>query len=143
MKQNQPVFIHSLFRAGSTYIFKLFRESPAGYTAYQEPLHEVLIFAAKEPINLCHLTHTSPSLLLHPLDFLGCDDIKELSFFPAMDLEGKEKISLVSDIIKMYSDHFTIVPLGEHARILAQGKKLTSVIPDFRTTRDVPVTWNK
>ncbi|MBV2133614.1 hypothetical protein KRX52_12505 [Pseudomonas sp. MAP12] len=35
-----PIFIHSLFRSGSTYFFNIFRESPEGYWCYQEPLHE-------------------------------------------------------------------------------------------------------
>lgn len=43
-----PVFIHSLFRSGSTYLFKVFRRS-AGYWCYQEPLHEAVIEANNEP----------------------------------------------------------------------------------------------
>lgn len=39
--------IHSLFRAGSTYIFNVFRRTNAGYWCYQEPLHEV--FADHSP----------------------------------------------------------------------------------------------
>lgn len=40
MPNAKPVMIHSLFRAGSTYIFNVFRRSSAGYWCYQEPLHE-------------------------------------------------------------------------------------------------------
>src|SRR5690242_8928763 len=47
---------------------------------------------------MCKLTRTQPSLLLHPLDFLGGDEIKELAFFPAMNLRSVEKVKLVSDI---------------------------------------------
>jgi hypothetical protein len=47
-----PIFIHSLFRAGSTYLFNVFRRSLAGYWCYQEPLHEVALFARSVPEQL-------------------------------------------------------------------------------------------
>ncbi len=45
--ESKPIFIHSLFRAGSTYLFHVFRRSEAAYWCYQEPLHE-LSFYSKE-----------------------------------------------------------------------------------------------
>jgi hypothetical protein len=47
-----PIFIHSLFRAGSTYLFNVFRRSPAGYWCYQESLHEIAVFAHDDPEQL-------------------------------------------------------------------------------------------
>lgn len=47
-----PIFIHSLFRSGSTYLFKVFRRSDVKYCAYQEPLHEMSAFAAEDPKQL-------------------------------------------------------------------------------------------
>lgn len=47
-----PVFIHSLFRSGSTYIFKVFRRSAEGYWCYQEPLHEAVLDANEDPRRL-------------------------------------------------------------------------------------------
>lgn len=38
-----PILIHSLFRSGSTYLFDVFRRSPAGYWCYQEPDNEILL----------------------------------------------------------------------------------------------------
>ncbi len=38
-----PIFIHSLWRAGSTYLFQVFRRSKTGYYCYQEPLHEYVL----------------------------------------------------------------------------------------------------
>ena len=32
------------------------------------------------------MTGTNPSLLLHPLDFMGREDCPALAFFPGMDL---------------------------------------------------------
>jgi len=34
-----------------------------------------------------------PSILLHPLDFIGCDDTNSLSFFPAMKTTSSKKNS--------------------------------------------------
>ena len=82
---------------------------------------------------LCQLTRTHPSLLLHPLDFLGGDDVKELSFFPAMNLRGEEKVRLVGDILSIYAEYFKIVPMREHMRTLSQGKSLEKVKPQFRS----------
>lgn len=39
----KPIFIHSLFRSGSTYLFNVFRRSDEGYWCYHEPLHELLL----------------------------------------------------------------------------------------------------
>lgn len=82
---------------------------------------------------LCQLTQTSPSLLLHPLDFLGKDDIRELSFFPAMHLHSEEKIRLVSDVLSIYSEYYTVVPMLEHAREINREKNLAAIKPSFRS----------
>jgi hypothetical protein len=80
-------------------------------------------------IRLCQLTRTSPSLLLHPLDFLGGDDIKELSFFPAMNLPGQKKVELLSDVLKFYADCYTVVPIHQHAKALSERAKIPTVEP--------------
>lgn len=51
---NAPIFIHSLFRSGSTFLFKVFRRSAAGYWCYQEPLHEAVVDANEDPQRLLH-----------------------------------------------------------------------------------------
>jgi len=43
MQDRRPVFLHSLFRSGSTYLFSVFRRSPAGYYCYEEPLSELFL----------------------------------------------------------------------------------------------------
>ena len=42
-------------------------------------------------LRMCLWTNTPPSILLHPLDFLGYEDISTLSFFPGMKLSGEVK----------------------------------------------------
>ena len=87
-------------------------------------------------MSLCRLSHVAPSLLMHPLDFLGGDDVKELSFFPAMNLHNEEKIKLVSDILSIYSDYFTLIPMGQHARAISEENHLQTVEPHFRSMQD-------
>ncbi len=70
----------------------------------------------KMALALCRLTRTAPSLLLHPLDFLGCDDIQELSFFPGMNMPGARKLHVVSEALRVYAEHFTVMTVGQHVR---------------------------
>ena len=67
-------------------------------------------------LSLCRLTGTQPSLLLHSLDFLGCEDAPELSFFPGMKLPLQKKLELVNDILDLFCRTFTVVTMREHAR---------------------------
>jgi peptidoglycan-N-acetylglucosamine deacetylase len=64
---------------------------------------------------LCRLTGTQPSLLLHPLDFLGCEDNQSLSFFPGMSLPRDRKLALVAETIDELARHYAIVTMAAHA----------------------------
>jgi peptidoglycan-N-acetylglucosamine deacetylase len=68
---------------------------------------------------LCRWAGISPSLLLHPLDFLGQDDNLGLSFFPAMNLCRSRKLGLVSEVLRMLCDEFQVVSVREHAMRIA------------------------
>lgn len=83
-------------------------------------------------LRLCRLTGTQPSLLLHPLDFLGCDDIQELAFFPGMNIPAYKKLALLSKFLRILSDQFTIVTVQQHARVAAEKFDLPLVKPRFR-----------
>jgi len=67
-------------------------------------------------LRLCRWTGTQPSLLLHPLDFLGCDDTSDLAFFPGMGMTAQRKVALVSRFLGMYAARFRVVTMQEHAR---------------------------
>ncbi len=83
---------------------------------------------------LCRLRGISPSLLLHPLDFLGGDDEPDLSFFPAMQMKGADKVRLVTEALALYSSQFRIVPMREHAHaVLGQPTPQLSKIPQPTT----------
>lgn len=46
---HQPIFLHALFRSGSTYLFRAFRRLGDTYTCFQEPLHEIALKANQDP----------------------------------------------------------------------------------------------
>ncbi|MGQ9500424.1 MAG: hypothetical protein ACUVQ6_08865, partial [Dissulfurimicrobium sp.] len=66
MMTAQPIFIHSLWRSGSTYIFNVFRRSQGGYWCYQEPLHETALLAKDNPSSLLQHPRETIKLLRHP-----------------------------------------------------------------------------
>jgi hypothetical protein len=82
-------------------------------------------------LRLCRWTGTPPSLLLHPLDFLGGDDLQDLSFFPGMSLPAAAKVTLVGEVVDLLAEHFAVVPLREHAAA-ARAAGLAARAPRFR-----------
>jgi hypothetical protein len=83
-------------------------------------------------LGLCRLTGVQPSLLLHPLDFLGCDDVQELSFFPAMKLPSAKKLRVVGKVLHLFSNQFHVVTMQEHAhQIIHTPDNYPVVEPNF------------
>ena len=73
----------------------------------------------------CKLTRTQPSLLLHPLDFMGNDDVQGLDFFPAMKTTGRVKLAWATEFLRTYAENFTVLPMSRHAKeIMAKGNRL-------------------
>ena len=83
----------------------------------------------KSAMLACRAFGIQPSLLLHPLDFLGGDDISELAFFPAMQVPGSEKMDFMRWLLKTYTQYFEVVPMAEHADRCRS---------DIRQKREVP-----
>ena len=81
---------------------------------------------------LCRLTGTQPSLLLHPLDFLGQEDVPALSFFPGMSLSAAHKLETLGQAIDLMQRQFEILPMVEHAHRAAQ-QQLPHLDARFRT----------
>jgi hypothetical protein len=79
---------------------------------------------------MCQMTGTQPSLLLHPLDFLGCDDITNLSFFPAMNLRSGVKVAFLDRILDIFRETFDVHSLEQHAKQISK-KPLVRVAPEF------------
>jgi hypothetical protein len=75
-------------------------------------------------LELCRMTDTPPSILLHPLDFLGCDDVTDLSFFPAMNLPSEIKLARVRSYLQRLAKRFEIVTIGEQVEAFVQPRRI-------------------
>jgi peptidoglycan-N-acetylglucosamine deacetylase len=87
---------------------------------------------------MCKLTGTQPSLLLHPLDFLGCEDVPELAFFPAMNLPSYKKLRTMDKTFEILTQEYSVVPVGQHAKLVAETRKLPLVEPKPRSVDALP-----
>ena len=81
----------------------------------------VMMIYLRMALSLCRLTRTAPSFLLHPLDFLGGDEVPELSFFPGMTLPGERKRELVERVLIEIKKNFEVVNMSTHARRAVEG----------------------
>ena len=61
-----PVFIHSLFRAGSSYFLDVFRRSQRGYWCYYEPFHESIFELARHSERMYDHSYEKQEFLRHP-----------------------------------------------------------------------------
>lgn len=85
-------------------------------------------------MQLCLVTGVQPSILLHPLDLLGSDDVPELSFFPAMRRSARWKLEQVGRILASLTKTFQVVSLREHVKWLEHHGHLFERDPRFSHT---------
>ncbi len=88
-----------------SYLIYLARFSTAALEAY-----------LRVAIEACRVTRTPPSILLHPLDVLGGDQVPSLRFFPGMDLDGPAKRALFVRVLGRLAEHFDLMPMNAYAR---------------------------
>ncbi len=129
-----PLFVHSLFRSGSTYIFQAFRRATRDgsprYTAYQEPIHEIAINSRDSPSALLSLPGSGEGqrALRHPP--MSEPYFKELyDAYSAWHDVIDEKI--------VYADYFGLCAIDKtaaylHALISASPRR--PVLQECRTT---------
>jgi hypothetical protein len=67
-------------------------------------------------LRLARLRGIQPSLLLHPLDFLGKDKVPQLSFFPGMDIDTAEKLEFFDLMVECIKREFEPITMEQHAR---------------------------
>ncbi len=87
-----------------TYISFLAQKSPWTARAYWN-------LASK----LCRLRGVGPSLLLHPLDFMGVEDLPDMADFPGMQLPREDKLNLLSDVLERLAKSRSVVSVANHA----------------------------
>ncbi len=93
----------------------------------------IALFYFRLALLLCRLTRTQPSLLLHPLDFLGQEDVPELAFFPGMSLSSEHKLETLRKAIALLTQQFTVVSMREHAQQVSASKHIATLDPEQRT----------
>jgi peptidoglycan/xylan/chitin deacetylase (PgdA/CDA1 family) len=102
------------------------------YILYLSTFSQVLARAYfRAALTACRAARVEPSLLLHPLDFLGGDEVRQLAFFPAMGERGEAKRARVRRYLSDYMDSFRVLPMGEHASALEARPDLPRRAPDF------------
>jgi hypothetical protein len=80
-------------------------------------------------LTLCRLLRVEPSILLHPLDFLGGDDDRDLAFFPAMNLPAERKLAIVGRALDQLAAHYRIVPMRDHAAAIRERLRQPAAAP--------------
>lgn len=65
-------------------------------------------------LTMCKVAGTVPSLLLHPLDFLGSDDEPDLAFFPGMNIKSKKKLDLMRTFLGMWDIQYETTAIGPY-----------------------------
>ncbi len=88
-----------------TYLWQLCQISPRLARVY-----------VRMALTACRWFGVGPSILLHPLDFLGAEDEPEMRFFPGMTLPREQKLALLDELISHLKVQYKVVPMHEHAR---------------------------
>ena len=83
-------------------------------------------------LRVCRWAGVEPSILLHPLDFLGAEDVPSLGFFPAMRLSAVQKLERVEHCLERMQALYDVRSLGEHAAAADSRNALPLVEAKFR-----------
>ena len=88
------------------------------YLAQKSPALSKFYFRCA--LRLCRLFGTSPSILLHPLDFLAADEVPELKTFPGIGTSTPQKRQFLNTLLNELQDSFELLPIRrficEHGR---------------------------
>jgi len=89
------------------------------YLLYLARVSESLMMSyLRAALAACRASGVEPSFLLHPLDLLGGDQVKELAFFPGMDLPGARKMVLFRKVLRALGERYRLVTMSQHARAI-------------------------
>ena len=68
-------------------------------------------------LRLCQATGTPPSLLLHPTDFLGCEDDEDMAYFPGMKMARRDKLAMTRWALMRFRESFDVRCIIDQLRI--------------------------
>ena len=77
----------------------------------------------------CRVSNIEPSILLHPLDAIGGDQIPDLKFFPGMDVASEKKKELLIYVLESIAESYSLIPVGAHARSFIDRGGLEQRVP--------------
>ena len=86
----------------------------------------------RSALALCRAVGVRPSILLHPLDFLGGDDVDSLAFFPGMSMRGEAKVERVGRFVDILRSRFDVHPMLDHAADADGRPGVDTVLPGRR-----------
>jgi len=89
----------------------------------------------KTALNICRITRTEPSFLLHPLDLIDGDQVPDLAFFPGMDVDGQRKTELFERVLRQLSKYYTLVKMKDHADSFLKRENIRKRTPGHKTTQ--------
>lgn len=113
-----PVTTMPLFRVPvhATYLMFLAEKSEALAKAYWGT-----------NIALSRLRDVSPSLLLHPTDFLDVTDVPQMSFFPGMRHSAVKKCALVEHAVRSMQKHWPVASMAAVAAAMPAAAPLSTL----------------
>lgn len=104
------------------------------YVLYLSSFSPVLArFYWRSALRACRFAGVEPALLLHPLDFLGSEDVTSLSFFPGMNLQSDVKLERIRHYLADLVSEHCVLPMGKFADALEPRLSLKTRFPDFRS----------
>jgi hypothetical protein len=122
----KPIFLHGLFRSGSTYLFDKFR-SDENYCCYYEPFHHVISYLDKDDIDIWSHNGKTSKRMNHPLlsnphffEYLNCFESGSIKNFDKSMSYDRFLIDTDSDFgpEKKYIDHLILTSPRESTPVL-------------------------
>lgn len=77
----------------------------------------------RSALSACRILRVAPSLLLHPPDFLGCEDDQEMAYFPGMKASRHKKLEFMRWALKLYSQKFQVQTMIEQVSRLNDSRE--------------------
>lgn len=81
---------------------------------------------------MCKVFRVSPSLLLHPLDFLAGDELPELQCFPGFGSDSDAKRDLTMWCLELFAEHFDVQSLDDFVAEISRSDS-----KNFRSLRTI------
>lgn len=83
----------------------------------------------RSAVAACSMAGVQPSFLLHPLDFLGGEDVEAMKFFPGMANASGKKIEFLGEAIAALTSRFDVVSMREHADLFRRNSNVAEAVP--------------